>query len=211
MLQSTLDCVPSRSTQAPRRANWSHAARRRQSRPPRHPPRFRAPRRTVTSRTSATCWWPRIQRSSATSLLPADASQDPAARLDAVVRAFTTLILDTEEQQCTDAAAVAGVRPRRIPPPFPCARGEPSAGSLKRLEPLRDELGEPRLHALVLAIRSAIGIEALIWLTDVAALSRADAQNLMCWSAQSMLTAARQAGPPQGKAGSHQPTRPAVS
>lgn len=146
----------------------------------------------------------------ATSLLPADASQDPAARLDAVVRAFTTLILDTEEQQRTMLRLSLESTPTD-PASLPLRQGRAIGWIAEALEPLRDELGEPRLHALVLAIRSAIGIEALVWLTDVAALSRADAQNLMCWSAQSMLTAARQAGPPQGKAGSHQPTRPAVS
>ena len=38
---------------------------------------------------------------------------------------------------------------------------------------------EADLRRLVLAIRSAIGIEALVWLTDVAGLSRDDAVDLM--------------------------------
>jgi hypothetical protein len=41
----------------------------------------------------------------------------------------------------------------------------------------------------VLAIRTAIGIEALVWLTDVAGLSRPEAIKNMRWSAQSLLQA----------------------
>src|SRR5882757_7567082 len=37
----------------------------------------------------------------ATSMLPANPPQDPAARLDAVVRNFSAMILDTEAQQRT--------------------------------------------------------------------------------------------------------------
>ena len=47
------------------------------------------------------------------------------------------------------------------------------------------------LHRLALAIRSATGIEALAWLTDVGGLSRGDAVELMRWSARAMLDAAR--------------------
>jgi hypothetical protein len=41
----------------------------------------------------------------------------------------------------------------------------------------------------VLAIRAAIGIEALVWLTDVAGLSRREAIEMMRWAAQSLLEA----------------------
>ena len=58
------------------------------------------------------------------------------------------------------------------------------------LDPLRPEMAEPELHRLTLAIRSAIGIEALAWLTDVAGLSRDEAVDLMRWSARSMLQSA---------------------
>ena len=40
------------------------------------------------------------------------------------------------------------------------------------LEPLQGELSSAELRRLVLAIRSACGIEALVWLTDVAGLTR---------------------------------------
>jgi hypothetical protein len=45
------------------------------------------------------------------------------------------------------------------------------------------------VHRLALAIRAAIGIEALVWLTDVGGLSRAEAVATMRWSARALLRA----------------------
>ena len=58
------------------------------------------------------------------------------------------------------------------------------------LAPLRGRLGPSRLRRLVLAIRSACGIEALVWLTGIAGLSREQAGELMRWSALALLRAA---------------------
>jgi hypothetical protein len=58
------------------------------------------------------------------------------------------------------------------------------------LAPLRGRLRPSALRRLVLAIRSACGIEALVWLTDVAGLSRQQASRLMRWSALALLRAA---------------------
>ena len=51
-------------------------------------------------------------------------------------------------------------------------------------------MSEAERHRLALAIRSAIGIEALVWLTDVAGLSRDDATDLMRWSGRALLRSA---------------------
>jgi hypothetical protein len=51
-------------------------------------------------------------------------------------------------------------------------------------------MSDAEIHRLALAVRSAIGIEALVWLTDIAGLSRGAATDLMRWSARAMLTAA---------------------
>ena len=56
-----------------------------------------------------------------------------------------------------------------------------------RLEPLRSKLGKAGLRRLAVAIRSAVGIETLVWLTDVAGLTRDQAANLMQWTAESRL------------------------
>jgi hypothetical protein len=124
----------------------------------------------------------------AVSMLPADASDDPAERLDAVVRNFTAMIVDTELQQRTmlrlsleTDASERGELPLR--------QGRAIGWLTEALEPLRGKLSENELHRLVLSIRAAIGIEALVWLTDVGGLSRGDAVELMCESAQALLAA----------------------
>ena len=58
------------------------------------------------------------------------------------------------------------------------------------LEPLRGKLSDEALERLVYAIRAAAGIESLIWLCDIAGLSREEAKELMMWSARGLLKAA---------------------
>jgi AcrR family transcriptional regulator len=58
------------------------------------------------------------------------------------------------------------------------------------LSPLRGKVPAQDLARLVRAIRSAAGIEALIWLCDIAGLSRDEAQDLMRWSARALLRTA---------------------
>ena len=58
------------------------------------------------------------------------------------------------------------------------------------LEPLRGQLSEQAIGRLVYAIRAAAGIEALIWLCDIAGLSRDEAKDLMMWSARALLRSA---------------------
>jgi len=58
------------------------------------------------------------------------------------------------------------------------------------LEPLSGQLSEQAITRLVYAIRASAGIEALVWLCDVAGLSRDEAKELMIWSAQSLLRSA---------------------
>jgi AcrR family transcriptional regulator len=58
------------------------------------------------------------------------------------------------------------------------------------LEPLHGQLSEQAIEHLVYAIRAAAGIESLVWLCDVAGLSRDEAKDLMMWSAQALLRSA---------------------
>jgi len=51
-------------------------------------------------------------------------------------------------------------------------------------------MSESEVHRLTLAIRSAMGIEAFVWLIDVAGLSRDDATELMRWTARGLLRSA---------------------
>jgi AcrR family transcriptional regulator len=125
----------------------------------------------------------------ADSLLPEDAPDDVASRVDLVVASFTRMIVDTEPQQRTmlrlslEADAVE-------PSQLPLRQGRAIKWIEEALAPLQPEMSASELHRLAIAIRSATGIEALVWLTDVAGLSRDDATNLMRWSARALLDAA---------------------
>ena len=129
----------------------------------------------------------------AQSLLGEDPPADPAARLDVVIRAFTTLIVETETQQRTMLRLSLEDHLDRADDhraPLPLRQGRAIGWITEALEPLRGQLTDEELHRLVLAIRSATGIEALVWLTDMAGLSRAEAVDLMRGSARALLAAA---------------------
>lgn len=163
----------------------------------------RAAQDAGVSRTTAYRYFPTQRRllaaahpeTSALTLLTSPPPGDPAARLDEVVVAFTELIVATEAQQRTMLRlSLDGTDAERTA--LPLRQGRAIGWFAEALEPLRGELTEEDLHALVLAIRSTVGIEALAWLTDVAKLSRRDAVSLMRWSAQALLSAALADGPP---------------
>jgi hypothetical protein len=130
-----------------------------------------------------------------TSMLPVDAPEDASARLDLVVGSFTRLIVDTEAQQRTMLRLSLEADPVERAA-LPLRQGRAIAWIGEALAPLHNELSDPEFHHLVLAIRSVIGIEALVWLTDVGGLSRTQAVELMRWSARSLLCAALSSSPP---------------
>jgi AcrR family transcriptional regulator len=133
----------------------------------------------------------------AASLLPDDAPEDPRARLAEVIERFTRLISDTEQQQRT-MLRLSLELPDAERGELPLRQGRAIGWIGEALRPLHGRLTDAELHRLTLAVRSATGIEALVWLTDVAALPREDALALMRWSAQAMLSAALSDGPPPG-------------
>jgi AcrR family transcriptional regulator len=131
----------------------------------------------------------------ATSMLPPNPPHDPAARLDAVVTNFSAMILDTEAQQRTMLrlsleadAAERGALPLR--------QGRAVAWIAEALEGVRADLSDQEFRQLVLSIRATIGIEAIVWLVDVAGLSRSDSVALTRWSAQALLQRATTTPPP---------------
>jgi AcrR family transcriptional regulator len=119
------------------------------------------------------------------SLLGADPPRDPEARLDAVIDEFLRITVETEPQLrmalrlSLDRVGDASENSLR--------RGRAIAWIEDALAPLLDELSKQEVRRLALAIRSAAGIEALVWLTDVGRLSRADAVQVMKESAQALL------------------------
>ena len=134
------------------------------------------------------------------SLLPADAPEDPAERLDAVVLEFTRLIVNTEAQQRTMLRLSLERDPAEPAQALPLRQGRAIAWIEEALVPLQETLSGPGIRALALAVRSAIGIEALVWLTDIGGLSREQAMASMRWSAQALLRQALASGPPPAAA-----------
>jgi AcrR family transcriptional regulator len=137
----------------------------------------------------------------APSLLPPSAPEDPGDRLDAVVAALTQLIADTEPQQRTMLRL-------SLEPDAPeglLRQGRAIGWITEALEPLRATLPEDELQRLVLAVRSATGIEARVWLTDVAGLSPDEATDLMRWSARALYDAATAGLTPGGAAADGNP------
>jgi AcrR family transcriptional regulator len=124
----------------------------------------------------------------ARSLLPEKAPEDPEARLEAVIRAFHRMIIDTEPQQ--RIMLRLSLEPENNRGDLPLRQGRAIGWIAEALSPLRQRMPARDLQRLVIAIRSAVGIEALVWLTDIAGLSREEAAELMRSSAHALLKAA---------------------
>jgi AcrR family transcriptional regulator len=130
-----------------------------------------------------------------TTLLPASAPGDVAERLEIVVARVTDMVVDTEPQQRTmlrlSLEPGAGGRELLL------RQGRVIGWLEDALAPLADDVGADGVRRLAIAIRSAIGIESFVWLTDVAGLSRLDAVATMRWTARSLLDAARRGSLPE--------------
>ncbi len=122
------------------------------------------------------------------SLLPESAPADPEARLELAMKELTRYLIATEAQQRTMLRL--SLDPSTPPDRLVLRQGRVIGWLEDALEPLRGRLSRAQLRRLVVAIRSAVGIEALVWLTDVAGLSREEAAKTMRWSARAMLHAA---------------------
>jgi AcrR family transcriptional regulator len=125
----------------------------------------------------------------ADSLLPDAPPEDPEARLDTVVDALTRQLVEHEPELRAhlrlSLESANGENPQ-----LPFRTGRAIGWIEEALAPLRGQMSEQELRRVVLAIRSAVGIEALVWLTDIASLSRDEAVDLMHWSARALLRSA---------------------
>ena len=151
--------------------------------------------RAAISRTTAYRYFPN-QRSlllaanpdiSPDTLLPADAPTDPVARLDAFMAAFTRYNYDWEPQLRTSLRLT--LEPGG--PERPALRQGRAIGWIEdALRPVGERHPEVDLRQLAVAIRSATGIESLIWLLDIAGYSRKRAAETVRATAQALLAAA---------------------
>jgi AcrR family transcriptional regulator len=114
---------------------------------------------------------------------------DPVERLDEVTRSLTRQIVEHEPE------LRAMLRLSLEPDPaeradLPLRKGRRITWVADALEPVRSEMTKREFERLVHAIAAALGIEVLVWLTDIAGLTRDAAADVMRWSASAMLRAA---------------------
>ena len=112
--------------------------------------------------------------------------EDPEVRLEAAVRGVPgdggrhrarrrkgglrlSLETDTESRQ------------------LPLRQGRAIGWFTEALEPLADQLGDDGVRRLAIAVRAVSGIESLVWLTDIAGLTREQAVEQMVWSAVALV------------------------
>jgi AcrR family transcriptional regulator len=144
-----------------------------------------------------TAVYPEIE---APSLLDAGAPTDPEARLELVLEHFTRNMLEHEPALRAQLRLSLEPHPAELDR-LPFRQGRAIGWIEDALAPLRECMPAAELRRLVLAIRATTGIEALIWLTDVAGLSRGEAVELMRASARALLrdaTRAERATAPEG-------------
>ena len=123
-----------------------------------------------------------------TSLLPPEPPAGAEERLELVVREITRLVAERESHYRT--LLRLSLDPATPPESLVLRQGRAIAWIEDALAPLKPRLSRAEIRRLTLSIRSAVGIEALVWLVDVAGLSRAEALKTMRWSARTLLCGA---------------------
>ena len=119
-------------------------------------------------------------------MLEGDAPAYPAERLELVLERFTRHIVEHEPELRAQLRLYLEPGPTE-PELLPFRQGRAIGWIEDALAPLRERMPAPELRRLVLAIRATTGIEALVWLTDVAGLPRDEATELMRSSARALL------------------------
>jgi len=125
----------------------------------------------------------------ARSLLGTDPPDDVGARLDCAVDELTRMLIKNEPVLRTmlrlSLESEGSHRERLL-----LRQGRAIGWLEDALQPLRGSIPRADVRRLVYAIRCVVGVEALVWLCDVAGLSRNDAVKLMRWSARGLLRGA---------------------
>lgn len=125
----------------------------------------------------------------ARSLLGTDPPVDIAERLDLVVDEITRMVVHNEPELRTMLRL--SLEPEDTHrDQLVLRQGRVIAWLEDALQDLRGKIPRAELRRLVYAIRCAVGIEALVWLCDVAGLSRSEAVEVMRWSARGLLRSA---------------------
>lgn len=121
----------------------------------------------------------------ATSMLPDAAPDDPAERLQSVVREITGMTRATEPALRTMLRlSLEGSGADRD---LPLRKGRRLVWVAEALAPLAETMAPDDLDALVLAIAATCGIEVHVWLTDIAGLDADAAASVQSSIADALL------------------------
>jgi AcrR family transcriptional regulator len=121
-------------------------------------------------------------------LLPQDAPDDPARRLDIVLTEHLRTLLEWEPQ--LRATLRQSLDPNMRPGSLPLRQGRVIGWLEDALAPLAGLNADLNIHMMAVSIRSAAGIESLVWLTDVAGLTRDQAVAVLRRNAEAIFRAA---------------------
>jgi len=123
------------------------------------------------------------------SLLGADPPEDPLARLEIMAESLTRQLLEHEpELRAQRRLALEGESAGGES--VPLRRGRRIRWIEDALSPLGERMPERELRRLIYGIGATLGIEALVWLTDVGGLSREEAVEMMRSNARTLLRSA---------------------
>ena len=130
------------------------------------------------------------------SLLGPNPPEDPVARLAIVAENHVRRILENEPQmRAVLRLSLEGVRPAELP----MHRGVRIAWIEDALSPLRGRMADDQLRRLIHGIGATLGIEAFVWLTDIAGLPRQEAAEIVRYNALGLLRAALADDNPRAK------------
>jgi AcrR family transcriptional regulator len=123
------------------------------------------------------------------SLLGADPPEEPLARLEIMSESFTRQILEHEPELRAQLRLALEGEPAGGES-LPLRQGRRIRWIGEALSPLRERMPEGELRRLVLGIGATLGIEALVWLTDMGGLTREEAVEVMRSNALTLLRSA---------------------
>jgi AcrR family transcriptional regulator len=130
------------------------------------------------------------------SLLPDPAPTDPEERFELVLAEHLRIVREWEPQ--LRASWRLALTPGGDPTGPVLRRGRVIGWLEDALAPVRADRSDVDVHRLAVAVRAASGIEAYLWLVDVAGAPRDEAIATLRWNARALLRAALTGNPPPG-------------
>jgi len=123
-----------------------------------------------------------------TSVLGDDPPTELGARFDTVFAEMARQVTDNETilRAMLKLSLETPAEPRKLL----LRQGRRKTWIADALAPLRDQIAQTDFDRLVLAITAATGIEAFVWLTDIAELTADQALEIMRFSAETLLASA---------------------